>query len=166
MLDNSIDTWVETVQRTRISNKRMNERKHARTRKRTNEETKERANEPTNNNFHTKYIRHRRIIDETSRQKFDPKRIKIDEKSILGGFGQSGSLRGCVRTPTGRPKDAKMRARDASRALLQFPRPPRALLRRPGRAKNAPERFGRAPKTFLEAVRVTKRGRKRPQIDF
>ena len=83
----------------------------------------------------------RRNIDEQSkknRPKIDTKRPKIDEKSILGCFGRSESLRARSGTAPGRPRSGQKRARAAPRALLGRPAQPQ----RSPRA--APDRSWRA----------------------
>ena len=96
------------------------------------------ANDPRRDETSTN---NRRTIDGKSKKNrptIDTKRPKIDEKSILGCFGRSESLRARSGTASGRPRSGQKRARAAPRALLGRPGRPQ---RRPGAA---PDRSWRA----------------------
>ena len=90
-------------------------------------------------------------------------RRKIDEKSVLGGFGRSGSLWGRSGVPPERPRNATKRARDRQ----ERPRGRHGTSKSaPGTLRASPERFQKAPRTPVEGVRCAARGRKRSWIEI
>ena len=102
-----------------------------------------------------------------NRRKIIPKSTKnrpqIDEKSILGGSGRSGSLRGCSGAPPERPGNAKKRIRERQERSRGRPGASKSA---PGTLRASPERFQKAPRTPVEGVRCAARGRKRSWIEI
>ena len=78
-------------------------------------------------------------------------RRKIDEKSVLGGFGRSGSLWGRSGVPPERPRNATKRARDRQERSRGRPGASKSA---PGTLRASPERFQQTPRTPAEAFAV------------
>ena len=100
----------------------------------------------------------RKIIPKSTKN-----RPQIDEKSILGGSGRSGSLRGCSGAPPERLGNANKRTRDRQERSRGRPGASKSA---PGTLRASPERFQKAPRTPVEGVRCAARGRKRSWIEI